>query len=57
MTVLLSIEFQNSLELIVGPDEVKVVTGSREQGSMVVYLYRVYKVKNNWSGVITWIDS
>ena len=55
--MLLSIEFQKSLELIVGPDEVKVVTGSREQGSMVMYLYRVYKVKNNWSGVITWIDS
>ena len=41
---------------LAGPDEVKVVTGFREQGSMVMYLYRVYKVKNNWPGVITWID-
>ncbi len=32
MTVLLSTEVQKSLELIVGPDEVKVVTSSREQG-------------------------
>ena len=57
MAVLLSTEVQKSLELIVGPDEVKVVTSSREQGFMVMYLFRVYKVKNNWSGVITWIDS
>jgi len=32
MTVLLSTEVQNSLELIFEPVEVKVVTGSREQG-------------------------